>query len=144
AESRALNIEGMLLGELGEAAAELKAMQRMMELARTAGAREDEVLGLANLADHYLKSGDYETALRLSREALPLAREVADQSAESVALVNIGLALISLHRRDEGLASVRQSMAIDERAGALTSLAQSQQELGKYFERAGYLRDAVD
>ncbi|WP_173125833.1 diguanylate cyclase [Pseudaquabacterium terrae] len=144
AESRALNIEGMLLAEAGDAAAELQAMQRMMELARETHAREDEVLGLANLADHYLKGGDYETALRLSREALPLARELADPASESVALANIGLALISLHKREEGLASVRRSMAIDERSGAVTSLAQTQEELGIYLERAGYLGDAVD
>jgi diguanylate cyclase (GGDEF)-like protein len=144
AESRALNVEGMLLADAGDAPAELRAMQRMMELARETGAREDEVLGLANLADHYLKGGDYPTALRLSREALPLAREISDPSSESVALANIGLALISMRQRDEGIEYARRSMAIDERSGALTSLAQTQEELGTYLERAGYLADAVD
>ncbi|WP_284618344.1 GGDEF domain-containing protein [Aquabacterium humicola] len=144
AESRALNIEGMLLADAGDAAGELRAMQRMMELARETGAREDEVLGLANLADHYLKGGDYATALRLSREALPLARELSDPASESVALANIGLALISMRQRDEGLEYARRSMAIDERAGAVTSLAQTQEELGIYLERAGYLADAVE
>jgi diguanylate cyclase (GGDEF)-like protein len=113
AESRALSVEAFLRGARGDAGGELRAMQRMMELARAEGAREDEVLGLANLADHYLKVGDHETALRLSREALPLARELADPSAESVALANIGFALISMRRLDV------------------------------YLERAGYLREAV-
>jgi diguanylate cyclase (GGDEF)-like protein len=143
AESRALTVQAFLLGLRGDAAGELQAMQRVMEMARAEGAREDEVLGLANLADHYLKVGDHETALRLSREALPLARELADPAAESVALANVGYALISLRRLDEGLASVRRSMAIEERAGALTNMAMLEEELGHYLELAGYLREAV-
>ncbi len=143
AESRALAVEAFLRGLHGDAPGELRAMQRVMELARAEGAREDEVLGLANLADHYLKVGDHETALRLSREALPLARELGDPSAESVALANIGFALISLHRLDEGLGSVRRSVAIEERAGALTNIALIEEELGRYLEQAGQLREAV-
>jgi diguanylate cyclase (GGDEF)-like protein len=143
AESRALTVHSFLLSEAGDAAGELRAMQRMMELARAVGAREDEVLGLANLADHYLKAGDFSTALRLSREALPLARELADPSSESVALANMGFALISLRRLDEGMEWVRRSEAIEERAGALTNLASSAEELGRYLEQAGYLREAV-
>jgi diguanylate cyclase (GGDEF)-like protein len=143
AESRALTVEAFLRGARGDAAGELRAMRRMMELARAEGAREDEVLGLANLADHYLKVGDHETALRLSREALPLARELADPGAESVALANIGFALISMRRLDEGMASVQRSIAIEERAGALTNIAMVEEELGLYLEQAGYLREAV-
>jgi diguanylate cyclase (GGDEF)-like protein len=143
AESRALTVEAFLRGERGDSAGELRAMQRVMELARAEGAREDEVLGLANLADHYLKVGDHETALRLSREALPLARELGDPGAESVALANIGFALISLRRLDEGMASVRRSIAIEERAGALTNIAMVEEELGRYLEQAGHLREAV-
>ena len=143
AESRALTVESFLLGLRGDAAGELRAMQRVLELARAEGAREDEVQGLANLADHYLKVGDHETALRLSREALPLARELADPVSESVALANIGYALISLRRLDEGLASVQRARVIEERAGALTNLAMLEEELGHYLEQAGYLREAV-
>ena len=143
AQARTLTVEAFLRGLRGDAAGELHAMQRTMELARAVGAREDEVLGLANLADHYLKVGDFETALRLSREALPLARELADPGAESVALANIGFALISMRRLGEGLASVRRSIAIDERAGALTNIAMVEEELGRYLEQAGYLREAV-
>jgi len=143
AEARTLSVEAFLRGLRGDAAGELRAMQRTMELARSVGAREDEVLGLANLADHYLKVGDFETALRLSREALPLARELADSGAESVALANIGFAQISMHRLGEGLASVRRSIAIEERAGALTNIAMIEEELGRYLEQAGHLREAV-
>ena len=143
ARSRALTTRAFLLGEQGDAAGELAAMTRSIDDAHQAGAREIEVLALANLADHYLKRGDYATTLRLSREALPLARALADETAESVALANIGLALISQHRRAEGLATMRQAIAVDERAGALTNLAVTHGEMGEYLERAGYAADAL-
>ncbi len=142
-ESRVWTTHAILLGEEGDMAAELEAMKQAIALTRRAGARGEEVLAMANLADYYLRARDFPTALRLSQEVLPLAREQADTSAESVALINIGLALISMHRRDEGMAFAREAMAIDERTGALASLASILGELGGYLERAGYREDAL-
>ncbi len=143
-EARALTTQSFIEAELGDNAAVLRTMTQVIDLTRRAGARGEEVLALANLADYYLRTGEFSTALKLSREALPLTRELADPVSESVALANIGLALISLHQRDEGLKFVRQSMAIDERNGALTDLVTLQEELAGYLERAGYLKDAVE
>lgn len=143
-ESRAWTTHAILLGEDGDMGAELEAMKQAIALTRRAGARGEEVLAMANLADYYLRARDFPTALRLSQEVLPMAREQADTSAESVALANIGLALISMHRRDEGLAYAREAMAIDERTGALANLATTLGELGGYLERAGYLKDALE
>ncbi len=141
--SRALNVQIFFLAASGDAAGELQALEGAIRHARQAGSGEDAVLGLANLADHYLQRGDHDTALKLSREALPLARELADQRSESVALGNIGLALISKRQLDEGLRHTRASLALDERLGALTSMASFERETGSYLERAGYLREAV-
>ncbi|HSW05356.1 diguanylate cyclase [Aquabacterium sp.] len=143
-ESRALTTESFLLADAGDTPGMLRAMTQVIELTRRAGARHEEVLALANIADYYLRAGDYATALRLSQQALPLSRELADPTSESVALANIGLSLISLRRRDEGLDYMRQAMAIDERTGALTGLAEFQEEMARYLERAGYLKDAVE
>ncbi len=140
--SQALTTHSILLGARGEAAAELQALQGAIDHARRAGARQDELLGLANLADHYLKHGDYTTALHLSNEALPLARAMRDPVIESVALTNAGLALISLKQRDSGMALVREALLLEERAGGLTAMAQVQREAGMYLERAGYLPEA--
>jgi diguanylate cyclase (GGDEF)-like protein len=141
--SRALNVVSFFRDEAGDAAGELAAMQQAIAHARRGGARQDEVLGLANLADHYLKRGDFDTALKLSQEALPLTRALGDRTGESVALANIGLALISLRRPEEGLRYTSEAMALDRRAGALDSMARFELELGHYLERAGYLREAV-
>ncbi|MCW5609647.1 MAG: GGDEF domain-containing protein [Rubrivivax sp.] len=140
--SGALTTQGMLLGARGRRGEELQVMQQAVEQARRADAPRDEALTLANLADHYLKQGDWATALALARQALPLAREVRDATIESVALTNAGLALISMGRRDEGLALVQDSLVIEQRAGALTNVSEIRRELGLYLEKAGFLPEA--
>ena len=97
---------------------ELRALQSALDHARRAGARRATVLGLANLSDYYLKRGQYDVALRRAQEALPLARAMSNGSIESLALTNGGLALVSMRRKDEGLASVRAALSIDERTVA--------------------------
>jgi diguanylate cyclase (GGDEF)-like protein len=140
--SGALTTQGMLLGAAGRRAEELQAMQQAVDEARRADAPRDEALTLANLADHYLKQGDWATALALSRQALPLARGVRDAATESVALTNAGLALISMGRRDEGMRLVQDSLVIEQRAGALTNVSEIRRELGLYLEKAGFLPEA--
>jgi diguanylate cyclase (GGDEF)-like protein len=122
--------------------AEREAMQAALTHARLAGARRDEVLATANLADLSLRSGDYRQAIAHAERALPLARELHDPTSESVALANIGLAQIMLGRKDEGLRRVRESMALDEKSGAGAELAALYNELGHYLERAGHSAEA--
>ncbi|MEK8051837.1 tetratricopeptide repeat-containing diguanylate cyclase [Ideonella sp. DXS22W] len=140
--AHAWNIAAFLHDVGNDPVAELRAMNETIAQARRGGSRTMEVLGLANLSDHYLKRGQYAVALAQAREALPLARALGDANSESVALANIGLALVSLHRLDEGLAHLAQAMAVEERAGAEGALALLVQEQGTYLERAGYLREA--
>ncbi|MED5620725.1 GGDEF domain-containing protein [Ideonella sp. BN130291] len=141
----AMTTQAILLGGEGkDDPAELAALRSAIEHARRAGAKRDEILGLANIADYYLKRGQYEVALQMSEQALPLAREVKNRSSESLALTNIGLALISLHRKAEGLKAVQAALAIEERIGAVTSMADTYAELGTYLEKAGELKDALE
>ena len=142
ARSSAMTVEFIVQAELGHGAEELRAAQAALDLARQAGAKRQQVLATANLADYYLKRRDHQTALRLAQEALPLAREVKDKSSESLALTNSGLALIGLGRHAEGQALVRQALVIEEEAGALTEMLVIQEELGHALERAGLLREA--
>ncbi len=140
--SRAMTTRGILLSTQGREAEELRAMQAAMEHAQRAGAQREEVLGLANLADFYLKRKDFTTALDLAQRALPLARQVRDPLIESVALTNAGLALIAKGQTEEGTRLVRESLLFEERAGAITAMAQIQLELGLMLERAGQLPQA--
>ncbi|HUG22990.1 GGDEF domain-containing protein [Piscinibacter sp.] len=137
------NIEGFLLGELGDRDGERRAMQAAIDHARRAGAKSDEALYLANMADYHLKAGDYRTALALSEQALPLVRELKDVSGETVALANIGLAQIALRNIETGKRFVAESIAIDERRGSVISVATTLEELGHHLEKAGDAAAAV-
>ena len=141
--ARALNIESFFRGDAGDLDGELRVMREAIEQARQAGARQLQVLVMANLSDHYLKRGAFGTALQLAREALPLSRALGDRRGEGVAQANTGLALISLHQLDEGLREAQASIALSQRTGALADQAAGEAELGSYLERAGYLREAV-
>jgi len=114
-----------------------------LEHARRGGSKHQILIGMGNIADYYLQRGDFLTAYELSDKALPLAEAANDLPAQSVAVANKGLALIGMHRKDEGLPLVRQSNSLDERSGTAVDISESQHELGGYLERAGYLADAL-
>jgi diguanylate cyclase (GGDEF)-like protein len=115
-----------------------------LDYARKAGSKTDEALYLANLADSYLKSAEYPTALRYAQQALPLTRELKNLDGETVALANIGLAQIAMRDIRAGKANIRDSIAIDERRDSISGMSSSYEEMGQYLERAGDLQGAVD
>ena len=140
---RAHNIAGIVLDGLGDQPGERRSFEAAIASARRAGAKVDEVLYLANLADFFLKNADYKTALANAERALPLARELKDPNSETVALANIGLAHIGLLHLDIGKRYVREAIAIDQARGQVTGVADSLRELGTYLEKAGDLPGAV-
>ncbi len=142
AQVNAANTDAILFTALGRDADELRSSQLAIELAQRSGSRRLVVLTTANLADFYLKRGDYATALGLARRALPLAREEHDLASESVALANAGMALIGMGRFDEGKRMVRESLLLEERAGGLPMMATIQGEFGDALEKAHRLPEA--
>jgi diguanylate cyclase (GGDEF)-like protein len=139
----AATTDAILATHAGDVVRELNALQAAIDHARRGGVRRAEVLGLANLSDYYLKRAQYDTALRRAQEALPLARAMSERSVESLALTNSGLALVSMKRKDEGMAAVRAALAIEERTGSVATMSITYSELGHYLEKAGYLEDAL-
>jgi tetratricopeptide (TPR) repeat protein len=115
AMAHAYNAAGIVLDAQGDQQGERRSFELAIEHARRAGAKIDEALYLANLADFFLKNGDYKTALAHAEQALPLTRELKDVNSETVALINIGLAHISLKHFDLGKQRVQEAIAIDER-----------------------------
>ena len=137
-------VQGIIRDAQGDIQGEKGSLQAALDYARKAGAKTDEALYLANLADFYLKNGDYPTALRYAEAALPLTRELKNLSGETVALANIGLAQIALHDIAAGKRHLRASIDIDERRGSLTGVSDTYAEMGQYLEKAGDLRGAVE
>lgn len=137
-------VQGIILDALGDKQAERDSLHAALEHARRAGAKYEESLYLANLADHYLKRGDYPTALRYAQQALPLTRELKNLGGETVALANIGLAQIALRDIETGKRHLRASIDIDERRGSITGVSSSYAEMAQYLERAGDPRGAIE
>jgi diguanylate cyclase (GGDEF)-like protein len=137
-------VQGIILDAAGDKQGERHSLQDALDYARQAGAKYEESLYLANLADHYLKRADYPTALRYAQQALPLTRELKNLGGETVALANIGLAQIALRDIEAGKRHLRASIDIDERRGSLTGVADSYAEMGQYLEKAGDARGAIE
>ena len=140
---RAHNLAAILADDLDDPQGERQSFDLAILNARRAGSKSDEALYLANMADFYLKSGDYKTALMHAERALPLTRELKDTNSETVALSNIGLAHISLQHIELGKRYVAEAMAIDERRGSIGYVADLLKELGDHLEKAGDLPGAV-
>jgi len=142
--ARGNSTAGIILDGLGDQEGERRSFELAIEYAQRAGSKIDEVLFLANMADFFLKTGDYKTALARAERALPLARDLGDSSSQMVALANIGLAHISLQHLELGKRYVYEAMLIDERRGSVTGVADLYRELGVYLEKAGDLAGAAD
>ena len=139
-----LTVRGILYSPDPDSRITLDAYTRALAFAAAAGADGIRALGLANLADLYLRQGKYARALQLAQEALPLAQQTRNLSAEVVARSNIGLAKIGLGRVAEGRAGVRAAILLDEQQGATAFAADGWQELGAHLERAGDLKGAIE
>jgi diguanylate cyclase (GGDEF)-like protein len=140
---RALTVVGIVLDSLGDQLGERRSFEAAIVAARRAGAKADEARYLANLADFFLKNGEYRIALTRAEAALPLARDLKDANIEMVALANMGLAHIALQHLELGKRYVRDAIAIDEGRGSLTGVTDTLEELGTYLEKAGDLAGAA-
>ncbi|HEX5684009.1 MAG TPA: GGDEF domain-containing protein [Ideonella sp.] len=140
--AEAMTTDSILLTDSGRPKEELAALNGAIEYARKAGAARDEALGLANLSDYYLHAAEYSRAYEIAQRAVPLARALHDVSTENLAHLNSGLALISMKRKDEGMALIRPLLEFDRAANDIASLAESTRDVATYLERAGYLTEA--
>jgi diguanylate cyclase (GGDEF)-like protein len=140
---KAHTVVGIALDGLGDRLGERRSFEAAIVAARRAGDKVDEARYLANLADFFLKNGDYKTALARAEAALPLARDLKDANTEMISLANMGLAHIALQHVELGKRYVREAIAIDEGRGSVTGVADTLEELGNALEKAGDLAGAA-
>ena len=137
------NVRSIVLDFQGDRAGERAATLEAIRYATRAGNLRRQATMLGNLADSYLKTREYATALRYAEQALPLAREVRYIKAESLAKGNAGLALIALGRVEEGRRMLEGVIADSRRREEWPGVAQFEKELGAALEAAGDTRGAV-
>ena len=73
---------------------------------------ELEATALNNLGETYLVLGDWETALKHFRQALPIIHRLGDRSEEAKTLINVGQAFQRLKRFDEARKAFDQALAL--------------------------------
>lgn len=138
-----MTVRSILVTGQGEAKGELDALMQALDYARRAGARREQALYLANLSDYYLQHADFPRALAIARQALPLAEREGYASAQRLANINAGMALVASHRKDEGLRLIQPELdrlkAVDDVATQSDYLG----DLGRYLEAGGYEAEAL-
>jgi len=137
--SHAYNTQTFIDTAEHDSVAELANLQAALKHARQAGSPRRVALGLANLADHYLISGQYDVAVMITEEAMALN----DPYSIGLAKFNHGIALIGLHRLQDGLRFAREGLTRMQQTGYTADQARFTLELGGYLEKSGYLADAV-
>lgn len=76
--------------------------------------------------------------------ALPLAKRARDMEAQQLAEINLGLALIGLRRRDEGLPLVKEAIRQMRAAEQITMSASLLGQLAEALESAGFQQEAYE
>lgn len=95
-------------------------------------------ISLVNLADCYLKLGDYDSALSYAQQALEQSRVLNDQRLAAVARMNIGQAYARMGRLKEGKDTMEMGMAWYEKSGSMPDL---QLALGEYADALTHAGD---
>lgn len=126
-QAAAVNGVAAARSNLGDCAGALADFQRGAELARQAGAPEEEGYALAEHADCLLRLGRAEPALAGARQALDLARG-SDRMSYQRALVLAGRAQRALGQREAALASFAEAAAIVEELRAAVAGGEATRE----------------
>lgn len=95
-------------------------------------------LALRGLLERYLKLGQFEEALDLGQQALPILTECGDHRMAAEVLVDMGFFYFQIGKSRQAIAHFRQSIKVSEESGnppyvlAFILLAQAQEALGEY------------
>lgn len=121
------------------------AIERALALSRSDPALLNiRALSLNNLSDFYLsQGGQYARALAYAREAEALARAHGREIHRAAPLTNMGIAMARLGQVDEGIARIREALAIARKLQVQEYVVGITQELVKVLEAAGRYREAL-
>ncbi len=103
------------------------------------------------LSRYFWLRADHGTWLRITESGLRAATELDEPNAKFVMLFNLGTALLRLRRPDEALTRhgealdvARASGDVDQQARALTTVADTLQDVGRIDESEAHYREAIE
>jgi diguanylate cyclase len=152
----ALNLLGIVYGELGNDEAALSWHQRALALAEQSGEARMRAIARANLADRALEQGEallaknqseaardaLQRSLTLSEEALAISQPALMLRIQAVALSNQGAALALLGRAAEALQAFQQEQELGAAIGDRHGAVQRARYLAQMFRATGELARA--
>ena len=134
---------GEYLYETGHNDAALTSLKRAVELVPAELASPARAYALGSLAGGLMVACRYAESLRISEQALALARGLGAQEAEVRALTVLGIDHGCLNRGEEGIAYVRQALQLAEEIGDHIGLERAYINLTDVLTRLGRLRESV-
>jgi tetratricopeptide (TPR) repeat protein len=113
--------EGTILGNLGNAYADLGQVERAIEhyeqalvIRREIGDRRGEGADLGNLGNAYCNLGQMERAIEYYQQALDIVREIGDRGSEGLWLGNLGITYRDLGQVERARECLERALAISE------------------------------
>ena len=127
----------------GDQAGERRASIEALMHARASGSRQMLALGLTNLADSFLRTGDYAQSLQYSKEALPIARTLHRNALEETIIFNSGLANIHVGSVKRGEDMVEAVITAATTNGNIADAVELLHEYGQALEQTNQWQTAL-
>jgi len=140
---RVLGNLGALYRVMGQRERALRALEKQLELARSAGYLREESRALGLMARVYFDLGEIQRAIELSQAGLALTQQTGDRRGQAIALGGLGNAYRLLKDFDKARQYLEQDLAITQEIGDRRGQAIASWLLGKVYQDQGDLPAAV-
>jgi diguanylate cyclase (GGDEF)-like protein len=139
----AKNYQGAVMGARADSAAQLKAMEEGLALAKQADAPRLMAHLQGNIADAYLRLNQPAKALASARDALPVVLSFKDLRIERSVRQNIAIALIQLGLFDQARQELQRTKELRGDSADQGVRAEELRELGEAWGAAGQAKEAL-
>jgi DNA-binding CsgD family transcriptional regulator/tetratricopeptide (TPR) repeat protein len=99
---------------------------------------------LASLAQILMLRGDLDESRELAEQAIAIARAVGDRAVEAHALNTLGVDIASVGRRAEGIAFLRESLAIELSLGPSDNLQRTYTNMSDILDQDGRVQEGLE
>jgi ATP/maltotriose-dependent transcriptional regulator MalT len=130
--------------ELNRQDESIETLDRALALLEPCEASGERAELLARKARARMLQSRNREAIEAGREALEVARSVGDLSAEILALSSIGVAQAAAHEVDEGIAALREALALVRKHGFAEHIGRSSINLADVLHLVGRSEEALE
>jgi tetratricopeptide (TPR) repeat protein len=144
AEGVALGNLGIACAELGETSRAIEFLEQYLTITRETGDRRGEGTALGNLGIAYKNLGESHRAIELLDRALVIARETGDRRSEGSALGNLGTVYTELGETSHAIGYLEQALVIAREIGDRLSEGNTLGNLGAAYAELGEASRAIE